>query len=267
MDIFSLDNKIAVVTGAVGLLGQELCKALSNQGATVIVTDLNHSDCEEFAITLENDSIGIFMDITKRDSITKAKDRVLKDFGRIDILVNNAAVNDMVENPKVILDESKFENYPIELWNKSLEVNLTGTFLCSQIFGPVMADENSGSIINIASMYGIVAPNQNLYKDIDGNQKFYKPPAYSTTKGAVISFTKYLAAYWGSRNVRVNSITPGGIENNQDKYFIKKYSERTPLGKMADKSDFAGAVVYLASNASKYVTGSNIIVDGGWTCW
>jgi len=267
MEIFSLKNKTAIVTGSLGLIGKEHCKALSEAGANVIVTDINKSACVEFAKSLPTKSLGIALDVTDPKTIKKVRDKVLGTFGHIDILVNNAAINDMFENPKAAGDQSKFENYPFELWQNSINVNLNGVFLCSQILGTVMSKQKSGSIINIASTYGIVAPDQSLYVKEDGTQSFYKPPAYSATKGAIIAFTKYLAAYWGKNGVRVNSLTPGGVENSQDKFFEKKYSAKTPLGRMAKPNDYKGALIFLASDASSYMTGANLIVDGGWTCW
>jgi len=267
VELFSLKNKVAIVTGALGLIGREHCKALSEAGANVVVADLNEAKCEEFAKTLSTKSIGFSLDVTKKDSIQNLSDNVLKRFGHINILVNNAAINDMFEDPKAATEQSKFENYPLELWQKSIDVNLTGVFLCSQIFGTEMAKQKSGSIINIASTYGITAPDQSLYIEKDGTQSFFKPPAYSATKGAIIMFTKYLAAYWGKDGVRVNTLTPGGVENNQDEFFIKKYSSKTPLRRMATPTDYKGALIFLASDASNYMTGANLIVDGGWTCW
>lgn len=267
MELFSLKNKTAIVTGALGLIGKEHCRALSEAGANVIVADLDESKCIEFAKTLSTNSFGVPLDVTNPESIKLVRDQVLEKFQHVDILVNNAAINDMFEDPKAATEQSKFENYPLELWQKSIDVNLTGVFLSSQIIGTEMAKQKSGSIINIASTYGITAPDQSLYIKEDGTQSFYKPPAYSATKGAVIAFTKYLAAYWGKEGVRVNTLTPGGVENSQDDFFIEKYSARTPLGRMAKPDDYRGALIFLASDASNYMTGANLIVDGGWTSW
>jgi NAD(P)-dependent dehydrogenase (short-subunit alcohol dehydrogenase family) len=265
--LFSLKNKVAVVTGALGLLGKQHCYALSEVGAIVIACDLDEKESESFAFSLEGENMGAGVDITTPDSIKRLKEKILKKYKKIDVLVNNAAINDMFENPSAAVELSKFENYPIELWNKAIEVNVTGTFLCSQIIGSQMALQGNGSIINIASTYGIVAPDQSIYKKEDGSQSFYKSPAYPATKGAVISFTRFLAAYWGDKGVRVNCLSPGGVKNNQEEYFIKNYSEKTPLGRMAAPYDYKGAIIFLASDASSYMTGANLIVDGGWTAW
>ena len=265
--LFSLNNKVAVVTGALGLLGRQHCLALSEAGAIVIVCDLDEKACNDFSFSLEGESMGIAADITSPESITALKEKVLTRFKKIDILVNNAAINDMFENPAAAAELSRFENYPLDLWNRSLDVNITGTFLCSQIIGSQMAEKGSGSIINIASTYGIVAPDQSVYRKKDGTQTFYKSPAYPATKGAVISLTRFLAAYWGNKGVRVNCLSPGGVENNQEEYFINNYSQKTPLGRMAAPSDYKGAIVFLASDASSYMTGANLVVDGGWTAW
>jgi len=265
--IFSLENKVAIVTGALGLIGKNHCEALAEAGANVVVCDLDQTECNNFAGNLPQKSVGISSDITHKDSVINLKNSTLKEFGRIDILINNAAINDKFESPQAAAEQSKFENYPLEMLKKSLDVNVTGTFLCSQVIGNEMAKQNKGSIINIASTYGMVAPDQSLYINPDGKQSFYKSAAYPVTKGAVISFTKFLAAYWGDKNVRVNTLTPGGVENKQDDYFIENYSKRTPLKRMAQPNDYKGALIFLASDASDYMTGANLVVDGGWTAW
>jgi NAD(P)-dependent dehydrogenase (short-subunit alcohol dehydrogenase family) len=266
-ELFSLENKVAVVTGALGLLGKNHCRALSEAGAKIVATDLDDEKCREFSKSLSPGSLGIGTDITNPDSVKNLCNIVAQNFSQIDILVNNAAINDMFENPAAAAELSMFENYPLSLWQKSLDVNLTGTFLCSQIIGTEMAKKRKGSIINIASTYGITAPDQSIYKKEDGTQTFYKSAAYPVTKGAIISFTKFLAAYWGSKGVRVNSLSPGGVENNQEEFFINNYSARTPLGRMAQPTDYKGAIIFLAGDASGYMTGANLVVDGGWTAW
>lgn len=266
-DLFSLKEKIAVVTGALGLLGKEHCHALSEAGASVIVSDLDESECAKFASTLPALALGISADITNKKSVKDLRNKILSNYGKIDILVNNAAINDKFEDPLSAIEESKFENYPLEMFRKSLEVNVTGMFLCSQIIGTEMANKGYGSIINVASTYGLVAPDQSIYKNEKDEQTFYKSAAYPVTKGAVISFTRFLASYWGNKGVRVNTLSPGGVKDNQEEYFVKNYSARTPLGRMAHPTDYKGALIFLASDASSYMTGANLIVDGGWTAW
>ncbi len=265
MDIFSLEGKVAIVTGACGLIGKKHCEALANAGANVIVADINEAACIEFAKQLGERHLGISVNVIDEVSLKSAKAKILSRYGKIDVLVNNAAINDMFENPSLALEQSMFEHYPLDMWKKSLDVNVTGVFLCSQVFGSVMSEAGSGSIINVASTYGITAPDQNLYKDENGIQKFYKSASYPTTKGAVISFTRFLAAYWGNKGVRVNTLSPGGVENNQDDFFVENYSKRTVLGRMAKNTDYQGAIVFLASDASSYMSGANLVVDGGWT--
>jgi NAD(P)-dependent dehydrogenase (short-subunit alcohol dehydrogenase family) len=269
--LYSLTGKVAIVTGSLGLIGKNHCRALADAGADVVVTDLNPQACTEFAAELAGQysvkSAGIACDITDKASVLALKDSVFKQFSQIDVLVNNAAINDMFENPTAAAEQSKFENYPLGLFQKSLDVNITGLFLCSQVLGNEMAKQGRGSIINIASTYGLVAPDQSLYIGEDGTQNFYKSAAYPVTKGAVISFTRFLATYWGHRGVKVNTLSPGGVENNQDAFFIKNYAKRTPLGRMAESTDYQGAIVFLASDASAYMTGANLVVDGGWTAW
>ncbi len=272
MNIFNLENKVALVTGAIGLLGKQHCIALAEAGTHVIVCDLDLEECNKFASTLPTRSIGVSANITNEVEIKALSLNIIKEFKKIDILVNNAAINDMVEQPiqpknQKKLNFSQFENYPVDLFRKVLDVNVTGMFICSKIIGSEMAKNQSGNIINIASTYGLVAPNQDIYKKEDGTQEFFKSPCYPAAKGAVLSFTRFLAIYWGKEGIRANSISPGGIENNQDEQFILNYSKLTPMGRMAKKDEFKGALLFLASDASSYITGANIVVDGGWTVW
>jgi NAD(P)-dependent dehydrogenase (short-subunit alcohol dehydrogenase family) len=264
---FDLTARTAIVTGAAGLLGRQHCRALAEAGARVVATDIDHSACVLIAEELGDSALGIAADVTDPRSVRELIEKVMDHTGRVDVLVNNAAVNDMFENPATALDLSRFENYPLKIWQRSLEVNVTGVFLCSQIIGTEMARAGRGSIINIGSTYGVVAPDQSLYRDPEGQQRFYKSPVYPTTKGAVLAFTRFLAAYWGEAGVRVNALSPGGVENRQDDFFIRKYANRTPLNRMASPTDFMGALVFLASDASAYVTGANLLVDGGFTLW
>lgn len=263
--LFSLEGKTAIVTGGTGLIGKKHCEALAAAGANVVVADIAENATKSFAETLGENAFGVSLDVTDSTSLERAKSDILARFGTIDILVNNAAINDMFENPEMAATLSAFEKYPIDSFRKSLEVNVLGVFQCSQIFGIEMVKQGSGSIINVASTYGMVGPDQSIYRNQLGEQTFYKSPAYPTTKGAIINFTRYLAAYWGKNGVRVNTLSPGGVENSQDDFFVQNYSAKTLLGRMAQPTDYQGALVFLASDASAYMTGANLVVDGGWT--
>lgn len=270
MSSFSLDGKVAVVTGALGLLGRRHSEALAAAGAAVVVTDIDPSECvrraDELSAGHGRPVLGHGADVTVKSSVAALRDAALARFGRVDVLVNDAAVNEKVEAPAGAAPLG-FEEYPLEEWERSLRVNLTGTFLCCQVFGAAMAGAGRGSIVNISSTYGIVAPDQSLYLRQDGTRAFWKSAAYPVTKGGVLALTRYLATYWGARGVRVNALCPGGVENGQDPHFVARYAERTPLGRMAQAGDYDGAVVYLASDASSYMTGSSLVVDGGFTAW
>ena len=265
MQLFSLAGKVAIVTGAAGLLGRQHCIALADAGAKVVVADIDVDAARAFATELGKHHHCVRVDVTDKRSLEVALAEVVKAFGTIDILVNNAAINDTFERPELAAQQSRFETFPLESWKKSLDVNITGVYLTCQVFGTAMAAKGSGSIINIASTYGVVAPDQAIYRNEAGQQQFYKGPAYPSCKGAVISFTRYLAAYWGDKGVRVNALSPGGVWNNQESFFVKNYAKKTLLGRMANASDYRGAIVFLASEASAYMTGANIVVDGGWT--
>lgn len=268
--IFSLGRKVALVTGAAGLLGRRHCAALAEAGASVAAVDLDRASAEsmaqEVAAKYGTVARGFAADITNPDSLADLDAAVRSALGPVDVLVNNAAIDDKV--PAVANGRSfAFEHYPLDAFQRSLHTNVTGTFLCCQTIGRGMAERGRGSIINIASTYGVVAPDQSLYRKADGTQTFFKGPAYPTSKGAVLAFTRFLAAYWGSKGVRVNALSPGGVENGQDPEFVERYRARTPLGRMATPDDYQGALVFLASDASAYMTGANLVVDGGWTAW
>jgi NAD(P)-dependent dehydrogenase (short-subunit alcohol dehydrogenase family) len=223
-----------------------------------------------FAADLRRDedaeATGHRIDITDPGEVAALAAAIHERHGRVDVLVNNAAIDDKVEagGPG---NGYRFEEYPLALWERSLRVNLTGAFLCCQHLGASMVRRGSGSIINIASTYGLVAPDQSLYRNDDGEQTFYKSASYPTTKGGLLALTRYLAAYWGSAGVRVNALSPGGVRNGQGPEFARRYADRTPLHRMADPDDYAGALVFLASDASAYMTGANLVVDGGFTAW
>jgi NAD(P)-dependent dehydrogenase (short-subunit alcohol dehydrogenase family) len=264
-NLFLLNQKTAVVTGALGLIGKKHCEALAAAGANVVVTDMDAEAAQTFALQLGQNHIGIGLDVTSKQSLVDALNTILNQYDGLDILVNNAAINDKFEDPAMAKELSAFENYPLEAFQRSLNVNVTGVFLSSQILGTHMALQGSGSIINIASTYGMVGPDQTIYRNAAGEQTFYKSAAYPVTKGAIINFTRFLAAYWGHTGVRVNTLSPGGVENGQTQDFIGNYSAKTLLGRMAKASDYQGALVFLASEASAYMTGANLVVDGGWT--
>lgn len=264
---FSLAGRTAIVTGAAGLLGRRHCQALAGAGAVVVATDTDRVACDALARDLGNDAFAVAADVTDAASLHALADTVLERTGRVDVLVNNAAIDDKFDSAELASELSRFENYPLALWQRSLDVNLTGPFLCCQVIGARMVEAGRGSIINVASTYGLVAPDQSLYRDPDGRQRFYKSPVYPATKAAVLALTRFLAAYWGADGVRVNALSPGGVLNNQDAFFVHEYARRTPLGRMAAPSDFAGALTFLASDAASYVTGANLVVDGGFTIW
>jgi len=269
---FDLTGRVAVVTGGVGLLGAEFCRTLAEAGAAVAVVDMNASASQGTADTLTKsgyNALAVPTDITQPDSVNAMVDKVISTFGRLDILVNSAALD-----PKFDPDAMKkgitpgaFEDYPLEQWNAAMNVNLTGMFLITQAcVKQMIVQGKKGSIINICSTYGLNGPDQRIYIK-DGERVAFKPVYYTVTKAGVMGFTKYLAAYYAGTEIRVNALTPGGVFNNHEEYFVKNYSAKTITGRMAEKDEMNGALLFLASDASSYMTGNNVVVDGGWTAW
>jgi len=252
---------VAIVTGGNGCLGTEYVKALTSAGAKVAVFDIQ----EELNNTLKDLSDVKYykVDVTNPNSLKSGLEAVEKDLGVPGVLVNNAAL----DNPPSTTSENtkSFEAYPLEIWEQVVRVNLTGVFLANQVIGSRMAENKKGSIINICSTYGLVSPDQRIYESMPF--KFVKPISYSATKSAILNLTRYLATYWAKSGVRVNTLSPGGVLNNQDENFVKAYGDKTPLGRMANKDEYNGAIVFLASEASSYMTGANLVIDGGWTAW
>jgi NAD(P)-dependent dehydrogenase (short-subunit alcohol dehydrogenase family) len=269
---FDLTGRVAAVTGGVGLLGTEFCRTLAEAGAAVAVVDLNDSASQAVAHSLTDSgykALALPTDITQPDSVNAAVEKVMSTFGRLDILVNSAALDPKFD-PDAInkgITPGAFEDYPLDLWNSALNVNLTGMFLMTQAcVKPMLEQGKKGSIINICSTYGLNGPDQRIYVK-DGKRVAFKPIYYTVTKAGVMGFTKYLAAYYAETEIRVNALTPGGVFNNHEDYFVKNYSAKTILGRMAKKDEMNGALLFLASDASSYMTGNNVVVDGGWTAW
>ncbi|HTE45389.1 MAG TPA: SDR family oxidoreductase [Gemmatimonadaceae bacterium] len=266
---FSLADAVVLITGAGGLLGHEHALAVAEMGGTVVLVDLDDTSLASLADRCRSagakDVLSIAADVTSRADLDRTARATLDGFGRIDVLVNNAGLNDKVESPTLGVDEGRIENFPLETWRRMLDVNITGVFLPCQVFGGQMVRRGSGSIINVASMYALVGPDPSLYAKPDGTPGHSKAPSYAASKGAVVALTRQLAAHWGRDGIRVNALVPGGVKNGQPAHFIETYARRTPLGRMAAPDDYRGALVFLASNASSYMTGATLVVDGGFT--
>jgi 2-deoxy-D-gluconate 3-dehydrogenase len=271
-DKFNLDGRVAVVTGGAGLLGAEFCRTLAEAGAAVVVADLNQGAADKVAKGLTDSgyaAMGFGLDVTRIESTRSLVAETLKQFGRLDILVNSAALDPKFDPDAAArgIAPGAFEDYPLGQWNAALNVNLTGMFLVTQAcVKPMLEQGKKGSIINICSTYGLNGPDQRIYVK-DGKRVAFKPVYYTTTKAGVMGFTKYLAAYYAGTEIRVNALTPGGVYNNHEEYFVENYSAKTILGRMAKKDEMNGALLFLASDASSYMTGNNVVVDGGWTAW
>jgi NAD(P)-dependent dehydrogenase (short-subunit alcohol dehydrogenase family) len=269
-NLFDLTGRVAIITGGLGQLGQRFALALATYGAKVCLVDIcdyriGKSNLIDEAI--EKGWVFSFKaDVTDKESLEKIAKRIEQEIGSISILINNAAID---APPGAAASENvPFEDYSLDSLYKMIDVNIVGTFICCQVFGKMMASNGIGSIINISSIYGLLSPNQTIYEYKRKNgEKWFKPVGYSVTKSAILNFTRYLATYWATSGVRVNTLSPAGIFNNQDEEFLKAYCSHIPIARMADANELNGAIVFLSSDASSYMTGANLVIDGGWTAW
>jgi len=272
IDLFNLKDRVAIVTGGAGLLGAQFCHTLAEAGATVVIADLDGETAESTAESIQKQGGQCLVkqtDMTKPASVASMVEATLQRYGKLDILINSAALDPKfdphaLEAPR--RSSGSFEDYPLDAWNQALAVNLTGMFLCCQAAVHPMLDQERGVIVNICSIYGLVGPDQRIYQH-PGQTPQYKPVYYSVTKAGVLGLTRYLAAYYAGKNIRVNALTPGGVYNDHEADFVQAYSSRAVLGRMARKDEMNGALLFLASDASAYMTGGNLVVDGGWTAW
>ena len=262
--MFDLKNKIIIVTGGTGLLGRKFSEELAKQKAIVIIADLQKTKPKKIANQLSkktnNNIFGYEVDLTIEKEVVEFIEKIYKKYGRIDVVINNAAATGeyLMREGEVF---NSFEDSSLDIWEKTLKVNLTGSYLIAREAGKVMLQNNSGSIINISSIYGDVGPDHRIYSDMP----FNSPPGYAASKAGIHGLTRWLATYWGKNGIRVNTVVLGGVENNHDLEFVKRYSERTPLGRMGKPDDMVGIILFLSSDLSSYATGQKFFVDGGWT--
>jgi len=272
---FSLDKKIAVITGAAGLLGVQHAYALLESGAKVVLTDINENELESAYLNLTkhfNDKyISIIkMDVSSEISVSQAAKKIFSKHGCIDILINNAAIDPKVMKNSSEFELTRFENFSLDQWSRELSVGLTGAFICSKVFGSAMAQNKKGGVIlNISSDLSVISPDHRLYEDrnLSEDKQKVKPVTYSVIKTGLIGLTRYIATYWIDKNIRCNALSPGGVFNGQHNDFVRKISSLIPLGRMADVDEYRSAIQFLCSDASSYMNGQNIVIDGGRSIW
>jgi NAD(P)-dependent dehydrogenase (short-subunit alcohol dehydrogenase family) len=268
---FDLTGRVAAITGGVGLLGEQHARAIARAGGIPVLLDVSpqtSQKAEQLAAELGVSAWGRQTDITQARDLEGCLKEILARFGCIDILINNAANNPKMENSEHV-NFSRFENFPLQQWTADIDVGLTGAFLCSKILGSEMAKRGRGVIVNVASDLALIGPDQRIYiqAGLADHLQPTKPVSYSVVKSALIGLTRYLATYWADRGVRVNAISPGGVFTGQPEEFVANMSKLIPLGRMASLDEYQGAILFLCSDASSYMTGSNLVIDGGRTCW
>lgn len=271
-NFFDLTGRVAIITGGAGFMGQKHAEVIANYGGIPVIVDLPELDpnnaAKKISDNIKKNVVGHTADITRIEQVRGILDFVLERFGRIDILINNAANNPKVEAAG-LTGWARFENLPISLWDEDLNVILKGSFLCCQIIGSEMAKRKSGVILNVASDLAVIAPDQRLYRQdgLPDDQQPVKPVTYSVAKTGLIGLTRYLATYWADAGVRVNAVSPGGVYNNQPEEFVQRLNHLIPMGRMADINEWQGAILFLCSDASSYITGINLTIDGGRSVW
>lgn len=271
---FDLSGRVAVITGGAGLLGVRHAEAIAEMGGVPVLVDIDGPRVEAVAADVESRyrcrAIGLSSNITDPGAVSDLSRQVLDRTGRVDILINNAANNPKMDalNSDAIL-KTRLEDFPLDFWNQDIAVGLTGAFLCSRVIGSEMARRRKGVIVNIASDLALIAPDQRIYRrpELSEEEQPVKPVSYSVVKHGLVGLTRYLATYWADRGVRVNAISPGGVYSGQDDLLVQRLSNLIPLGRMARPDEYKAAIVFLVSDASSYMTGANLIIDGGRTVW
>jgi NAD(P)-dependent dehydrogenase (short-subunit alcohol dehydrogenase family) len=264
-NLFDVGNEVVVITGVSGQLGGEYARAFLSRGARVAGLDVRRSPGVDILASNFPERFEFFeSDVTNRPSLQRVLIDVSGKFGGPTVLINNAAIDSPPSAPPE--ENGPFEDYPDSSWDRVMDVNLKGVYHCCQVFGGAMAERGKGVVINVASIYGVVSPDQSLYEyRRKRGETFFKPVAYAVSKSGILNLSRYLAVYWAKKNVRVNTLTIAGVFNGQEQDFLDAYCDRIPVGHMADPGDYNGAVLFLASPASCYMTGANLVVDGGWT--
>lgn len=266
----SIEDRVYIITGGAGLLGEGYGHGLALAGAHPVIADIDGDRAVDLALEMteaaDSRALGLRVDVSDPDSVARMVRLTMENFGRLDGLVNNAALDPKFDPASAAKHTNRFEDFPFDAWQQAIDVNITGMFLCAQAVASILREQNYGVIVNIASTYGLVGPDQRLYQR-DDQPETYKPVTYTVSKAAAVGLTKYLATYFADTGIRVNTLTPGGVYAGHDDEFVRRYSAKTVLGRMAGREEITSALLFLLSDASSYMTGSNLVVDGGWTAW